>query len=108
VGSLPVSLLKERMLLACCCAVILVIASCNRHDNESFYPVVSDAEKDGAITRGWIPEFLPKTSRNIHETHDLSPSTEWATFEFEPRDSETLRSALQARSTQERSANISA
>jgi hypothetical protein len=58
---------------------------------ESFYPTLEEASKDGAITRGWIPdEFLPPSSRSIHEIHDLSPSTEWCAFEFVPTDSQYL------------------
>ena len=59
--------------------------------SESFYPSLAEAGKDGAITRGWIPdEFLPRTSRSINEVHDLSPSTEWCAFEFVPTDSQNL------------------
>ena len=58
---------------------------------ESFYPSLAEADKDGAITRGWVPdEFLPRTSRSIHEVHDLSPSTEWCAFEFVPTDSQNI------------------
>lgn len=63
--------------------------------SESFYPSLAEAGKDGAITRGWVPdELLPKTSRSIHEVHDLSPSTEWCTFEFAPADSQNLLTKL--------------
>jgi hypothetical protein len=62
---------------------------------ESSYASLAEANKDGAITRGWIPEqFLPKTSRSIHEVHDLSPSTEWCAFEFDPTDSQKLLTNL--------------
>lgn len=62
---------------------------------ESFYPSLVEADKDGAITRGWIPdEFMPRSSRSIHELHDLSPSTEWCAFEFVPTDSQDLVKAL--------------
>lgn len=62
---------------------------------ESFYPSLVQADKDGAITRGWIPEdILPTTSRNIHEIHNLSPSREWCAFEFATNDSEKLRNLL--------------
>lgn len=62
---------------------------------ESFYPSLAEADKDGAITRGWVPdEFLPRTSRSIHEVHDLSPSTEWCAFEFVPTDSQNILSNL--------------
>ena len=62
---------------------------------ESFYPSLAEAAKDGAITRGWIPdEFLPRSSRSIHEVHDLSPSKEWCAFEFIPADSQNLLANL--------------
>jgi len=62
---------------------------------ESFYPSLTEADKDGAITRGWIPDdILPSSSRTIHEVHDLSPSTEWCAFEFDPADSQRLRTNL--------------
>jgi hypothetical protein len=62
---------------------------------ESFYPSLAEADKDGAITRGWIPhEFLPRSSTSIHEVHYLSPSTEWCAFEFAPMDLQTLLTNL--------------
>jgi hypothetical protein len=62
---------------------------------ESFYPSIVEAQKDGAITRGWIPDdILPSSSRTIHEMHKLSPSTEWCAFEFDPADSQRLRKNL--------------
>jgi hypothetical protein len=64
---------------------------------ESFYPSLADAEKDGAITRGWIPDdLLPSSSHAIHEVHDLSPSTQWCAFEFDPADSQRLRKNLKS------------
>jgi hypothetical protein len=64
---------------------------------ESFYPSLVEAEKDGAITRGWIPDdLLPSSSRAIHELHDLSPSREWCAFEFANDDSQRLRKNLKS------------
>jgi hypothetical protein len=64
---------------------------------ESFYPSLADADKDGAITRGWIPDdLLPGSSRAIHELHDLSPSREWCAFEFATDDSQRLRKGLKS------------
>jgi hypothetical protein len=59
---------------------------------ESFYASLADAEKNGAITRGWIPDdILPSTTRDIHELHDHSPSREWCTFRFATDDSDKRR-----------------
>lgn len=65
---------------------------------ESYYSTLADADKVGAITRGWIPDdILPSNSRNIHEVHNpSSPSTEWCSFEFPPADSEILRRRLKS------------
>lgn len=46
--------------------------------------------------RGWIPDdFLPRSSRAIHEIHDLSPSAEWCAFEFAPEESKNPLRNLQ-------------
>ena len=74
----------------------ILIAGCGDR-RESFYPSLADASKDGAITRGWIPDdLLPGSSRAIHEVHELSPSTEWCAFEFSPTDSLGLKTNLKS------------
>jgi hypothetical protein len=77
-----------------CVALFCVLVACHSDRSESFYTSFTDADKDGATTRGWIPDFLPGSSRAIHEVHDLSPSTEWCAFEFVPTDSQGLRKRL--------------
>ena len=37
---------------------------------------------------------MPESSRNIHELHDLSPSTQWCAFEFSSGDASVLRKVL--------------
>ena len=72
----------------------IVVAGCGDH-RESFYPTLADADKHAAITRGWIPDdLLPGSSRAIHEVHEISPSTEWCTFEFLPTGSQALRKSV--------------
>jgi hypothetical protein len=71
-----------------------LLVACHGDRRESFYPSLADAKKDGAIERGWIPDFLPASSRSIHEVHDVSPSTTWCAFEFLPADSQGLRNSL--------------
>jgi hypothetical protein len=77
-------------------SVVALRLAVRRSDHyESFYQSLADADKDGAITRGWVPDdLLPRSSRAIHEAHDLSPSREWCTFEFDPSDSQGLRKNL--------------
>ena len=75
------------------------LIGCNDRQ-ESFYPSLPEAQKDGSIDRGWVPnDLLPETVRNIHEVHDLSPSKQWCAFEFSPLDSQKLHRALKSIST---------
>ena len=75
-------------------AALLLLSGCS-HDIESFYPTLADADKDGAITHGWVPgDLLPSNSRSIRVAGDLSPSMEWCAFEFPPSDADTLRKNL--------------
>ena len=77
-----------------CVGLTSAFLGCSSDHYESFYGSLADADKAGAITRGWVPYYLPESSRAIRELHELSPSTEWCTFEFSPRDSEGFRKTL--------------
>jgi hypothetical protein len=65
-----------------------------RESRESFYPSLSDAVKSGETTRGWIPEFLPSSSRAIHVIYNPSSPSTWCAFEFSSDDSQGLREKL--------------
>jgi hypothetical protein len=94
--SKPVAIVAvAALLLIAGWAVVSHVAASLNDRFESFYPSLAEARKDGAITRGWIPDdLLPRTSRSIHEVHDLSPSTEWCAFEFMSTDSQNLLTNL--------------
>jgi hypothetical protein len=82
-------------LAALCLCLASFLLGCGGDRRESFYPSLADADKNGAITRGWIPDdLLPGSSRAIHEVHEISPSTEWCAFEFLSQDSQGLRKNL--------------
>src|SRR5579863_4797702 len=83
------------LMTALCLGLAYVLVACHSDRRESFYPSLTDAKKDGANDRGWLPDFLPESSRAIHEVHDISPSTTWCAFEFLPNDSDTLRKRLE-------------
>lgn len=92
----PAEPLSRLMSVALCISLTCVLAGCHDTRSESFYPSLPEAERDGAITRHWIPDFLPRSSRNIHDIGDLSPSRVWCAFEFLPADSEQFRKSLKA------------
>jgi hypothetical protein len=74
--------------------LVCFLVACQRDRQESFYSNLAAAHKDGAVTRGWIPSNLPTSSRDIREVHNLSPSTEWCSFEFSVADAEAFRTSL--------------
>jgi hypothetical protein len=80
--------------------VTLALLGCGDKLRESSYHTMSDAKKDGAIERGWIPDYLPASSRDIHEMHRISNPTTWCSFTFLPGDSETLRKKLRGAGTE--------
>lgn len=51
--------------------MLIALSACEKGANFKNYPTYKDALEDGAIEKGWIPEFLPKSSTNIYEKHDV-------------------------------------
>jgi hypothetical protein len=62
-------------------ALLLVMAGCERIEVvESIYPDYEAAVSAGAIDRGWIPEFIPPSAKEIKETHNLDTNEVWVSF----------------------------
>ena len=74
-------------------ASIAVYRACDER-RESFYPLLADAVKAGEITRGWLPEYLPGSSRNIHLLHRVDSPRTLCAFEFSPDDSQRFRERI--------------
>lgn len=49
----------------------------------STYENMDAVKADGAIGRGWIPEWLPENAINIHEHHDLDTNVRAISFEVD-------------------------
>ena len=92
-------ILRPKVLLlvtAACVGSICSLVACHSDRRDSYYASLADARKDGAIDRGWIPDYLPESAHTIHEVHDMSPSRGWCAFEFIPSDSTGLRKSVQS------------
>jgi hypothetical protein len=88
---------KPLLLMSILCVTLACILVEGCDDNRDlFYSAFADAVKAGEINRGWIPDYLPKTSRAIHLNEQDSPSKEWCGFEFLPTDSQSLREHLKS------------
>jgi hypothetical protein len=80
--------------------VLLVVGSSGcveacREDFEAHYPDVAAARRDGALDRGWLPEFLPPDAIDISEEHNIDTNVTWGCFSI-PAGPAGLRQELQA------------
>jgi hypothetical protein len=48
------------------------------------YPNLQDAIEGGVISKGWLPDFLPRSAYNIREKHNYEQNTVIACFSFDP------------------------
>jgi hypothetical protein len=56
------------------------------------YATYDEAQRVGAMADGkWIPPFLPKSSKNIVETHDIDTNALEIEFDYVPGDVGALR-----------------
>jgi hypothetical protein len=62
--------------------VVAMLAGCE--SRESRYPSVEAARADGAMQRGWIPEFLPASAHDIRLSYDLDSNEIWLRFGYAP------------------------
>lgn len=60
---------------------------------KSEFDTYIDAEEAGMMKSGWIPPFIPQSSFNIKEQHDIDTNVVTMSFEFKPFDIERTRSA---------------
>jgi hypothetical protein len=85
-----------RVLTTLCVTLFCILLAGCDESRDLFYSDLTAAAKAGELNRGWIPDYLPKTSRAIHLVELDSPSKEWCGFEFVPADSQSLRETLKS------------
>jgi hypothetical protein len=65
--------------------LLLSLAACTEQMEES-YSTWADADRAGAVTRGWIPTFIPASAREIRDSHDLDSNRQTLWFVLPPSD----------------------
>ncbi len=65
-------------------ALVLSLSGCDRVS--SGYPTLADARKDRLFERGWLPDILPASARQIRVINDLDTNHSEGEFSFEPSD----------------------
>ena len=71
-------------------AVILAAACEPMETGRSEYPSAQAAISAGAIERGWVPEFLPSSAREISEKHNLDTNEVWLRFSVDPNERSSI------------------
>ena len=72
--------MKPVIIIAMC--LMTLLSACD--DGLRLYETYENfhqAEADGAVTRGWVPEWMPRDAKNIHEYHDLDTNSQSMSFE---------------------------
>ena len=49
---------------------------------------------DGAVMRGWVPEFVPKSATDFEESHNLDTNRSWLRFTVPAGDIEAMTQGL--------------
>lgn len=62
-------------------AVSVVLVACSEQVDEA-YPTLAEAVAAGAIERGWLPSWLPDSSKDILESHDLDTNVSALSLHF--------------------------
>ena len=70
------SLVSTALLLGACQAANLISNDYSEYTFETY----AEAEKSGEIERGWIPEFVPETAKDIHLGYDIDTNDILLTF----------------------------
>ncbi|MEX2208963.1 MAG: hypothetical protein WEF50_22330 [Myxococcota bacterium] len=64
--------------------VAISMSACERVSTD--YATRAEADAEGAIEAGWMPEFVPTSARSIRETHDIDTSEVCLRFELPTED----------------------
>lgn len=58
---------------------------------ERYCASYDSAKASGAMKRGWIPGWLPKSAQNINEAHSIDTNESLLSFEFSSADWESIQ-----------------
>lgn len=78
------SIRGERLFVAVSVLIITFTACAERQ--EASYVDLAAAERAGAIHRGWVPDWLPKSARGLREVHNLDTNQSMLAFRYDPSD----------------------
>jgi hypothetical protein len=65
---------------------LAVLCTACSERREFFYASLADAVAAGETTRGWLPDWLPRSAHAIAMTYAAEAPRAWGSFEFSPND----------------------
>ena len=83
--------------------LLLLLAGCDEQIYET-YPTYAEAQRAGAVERGWIPTFVPSSASNIEDSHDLDTNRQTLQFKLPPSAINDMVAGLRATSAYDREA----
>ena len=63
------------------------------------YDTIAQAERAGAVSRGWLPQGLPQGTHDIREAHDPDTNRRWGLFSFKAGEEDALKRLLETTET---------
>ncbi len=88
---------RRPVMLAVAVTAGIALSSCRDLDVVTgAYDTLAEAQRAGAIERGWLPRGLPSGAHDIREAHDLDRHRQWGLFNFEPSDDDALKGMLRS------------
>jgi hypothetical protein len=86
-----------RRLLVLALLLLASVLSCGKAGpRETTYRSHVEAQRTGAFSAGFVPEFLPRSATSIRETHEPGSGATLVRFQFGASDLSALRSACSA------------
>lgn len=87
------SVIQHTMRNVTIAALLLSLVGCSEQIDER-YATYADAQRAGAIRRGWIPAFVPASARDIADSHNLDTNRQILRFTIPPSQVGTMVSGL--------------
>ena len=85
-------MIPVRTAIAAAAVIMLSVPACGNVDVVTdAYGTLAEAQRAGAVERGWLPKGLPPGTRELRVAHDLDSNRRWGLFDFPQEEGEALR-----------------
>jgi len=86
-------------------ALLLSLGACGEQSEET-YATWAEADRVGAVKRGWVPAFVPMSAHDITDIHDIDTNEQRLEFTVCPGDFYSMVAALRGVSAKDKAAAV--